>query len=311
LYFSYNAAVHDFEARASNDLFFSIKPVQSDSLTSIPFLIRTHWRYTYWTKIAFSFLAEDRRDFESGYYQVDTGSLGNCDAGKSIQVILPFRRIGLQSGFINHMLFLHGFEVSSQRYSADTMSPFEVQIADSATNSSGVTVLITLTTVTQVHAIHISYVAWISTKLNIVNGNYTYEPSSSLYEIAHTPSASIGRNYARIFGLTGFIINNNFQNISLTTTWTGARFQFDLSLSQRFVKYFSFSYLFFLGSECGSCPGYEFISNGVCVEACPPGSYPTTERTCISCGDGFYWDGSGCIKLCPTGQTLNVQNNQC
>lgn len=77
-------SVHDFEARATNDLFFSIKPVHTDSLSSVPFLIRTHWKYTSWTKIAFSFLAEDRRDFEAGYYQIDSGSLGNCDAGKNI-----------------------------------------------------------------------------------------------------------------------------------------------------------------------------------------------------------------------------------
>lgn len=34
-------------------------------------------------------------------------------------------------------------------------------------------------------------------------------------------------------------------------------------------------------------------------------------KTCITGGDGYYWDGSGCIKLCPTGQTLNLSNNQC
>lgn len=285
--------------------------MQTDSVSTVPFLIRTHWRYTFWTKITFSFLAEDRKDFESGYYQVDSGSLGGCEAGKNIQVILPFRRIGLQPGFINHAVFLHGFEISSQRYNADTMSPFEIQIADSSTNTSGITVLITVTTVTQVQSLHISYVAWISTKLSLVSGNFTYEPADGVFEIAHSPSDNIGRNYARIHGLTGFIINHNYQNISFSTTWTGTKFIFDLGLSQKLTQYFSFTYLFFIGSECGSCPGYEFVSNGVCVETCPPGSYPTVEKTCITCGDGYYWDGSGCIKLCPTGQTLNVARNLC
>lgn len=304
-------AVHDFESRATNDLFFAIKPLQSDSLVAVPFLIRTHWRYTFWTKIAFSFLAEDRRDFEAGYYQIDSGLLAGCDAGKSIQVLLPFRRIGLQPGLINHALFLHGFEISSQRYNADTMSPFEIQIAESSTNSSGVTALITVTTVTQVHALHISYVAWISTKLSLVTGNFTYEPTAGSLEIVHSPTDNVGRNYARVHGLTGFIINHNYQNLSFSTSWTGSKFQFDLGLSQRLVQYFSFQYLFFIGSECASCPGYEFSSNGACVDVCPPGSYPTQEKTCISCGDGYYWDGSGCIKLCPVGQTLNTLNNQC
>lgn len=57
------------------------------------------------------------------------------------------------------------------------MSPFEIQIADSTTNSSGIIVLITVTTVTQVHALHISYIAWISTRLNMVAGNYTFDPT--------------------------------------------------------------------------------------------------------------------------------------
>lgn len=106
----FNLAVHDFEARASTDLFFSIKPIQTDSLTSVPFIIRTHWKYTYWNKIIFSFIAEDRKDFESGYYQIDSGLLGGgCSSSKNIQVLLPFRNIGLQNGLINHNLFLHGF----------------------------------------------------------------------------------------------------------------------------------------------------------------------------------------------------------
>lgn len=274
-------------------------------------MIRTHWKYTFWTKITFSLLIEDRKDFESGYYQIDTGLLGGCESGKSIQFVLPFKNIGTKPGFINHALFLHGFEISSQKYTADALSPFEVQIADSLTNSSGITVLLTVTTVTQVHAIHISYVAWIATKLTLVAGNYTYDATAGIAEVAHSPVTNIGRNYARVFGLTGFIINQNSQNISFATNWNGARFSFNLGLSQSLLQYFSFQYIFFLGSECGSCPGYEFVSNGTCVEACPPGSYPTIEKTCISCGDGYYWDGSGCLKLCPTGQTLNLVTNLC
>ena len=145
------------------------------------------------------------------------------------------------------------------------MSPFEIQIVDSATNSSGITVLITVTTVTQVHGLHISYIAWISTKLNTVVGNYTYDPALGMTDIGYSPLSNIGISYARIFGLTGFIINNNYQNISLSTTWTGSKFQFDFALSQKLVQYFSFNYIFFIGSQCSSCPGYDFVSNGVCV----------------------------------------------
>lgn len=128
------------------------------------------------------------------------------------------------------------------------MSPFEVQITESYANNSGITLLITTTTVTQVHALHISYIAWISTGLNFVFGNFTVEPSNPVGDITHTPATSIGRNYARIFGLTGFIINNNFQNISLGTVWTGSNFIFNFGQSRSSLQYFSYQYLFFIGS---------------------------------------------------------------
>lgn len=71
-------------------------------------LIRTHWKYTQWNKISFSLLAEDRNDFEIGYYQVDSGSLGGCEAGKNINVLLPFRSTQFYAN-VNHNVFLHGF----------------------------------------------------------------------------------------------------------------------------------------------------------------------------------------------------------
>jgi hypothetical protein len=121
VYLSLFLAVHDFEADQTDDLFFSIKPYKSDSLSYVPLLVRTHWRYTRWRKISFSILVEDRTDLESGYYQVDTGSLGNCETGKSIQVILPTIAA---SNYTNHKIFLHGFEISTQLYSPDERSPF-------------------------------------------------------------------------------------------------------------------------------------------------------------------------------------------
>ena len=78
----FTLAVHDFEADSSNNLFYYVKPLQTDSLAFIPFVIRTQWAYTRWTKIIFSFLAEDRTDIESGYYQIDSGLLASCISGK-------------------------------------------------------------------------------------------------------------------------------------------------------------------------------------------------------------------------------------
>ena len=84
-------SVHSFDADPSNHLFFFIKAIHSDSLSFLPFVVRTQWPYTQWTQISFTFLAEDRNDIEAGYYQVDTGPLSGCETGKNVDILLPFR----------------------------------------------------------------------------------------------------------------------------------------------------------------------------------------------------------------------------
>lgn len=51
-------AVNDLNSQYSPNIFFSVKAVASDSDSIIPFVIRTQWGYTRWTRITFSFLAE-------------------------------------------------------------------------------------------------------------------------------------------------------------------------------------------------------------------------------------------------------------
>jgi hypothetical protein len=104
-------------------------------------------------------------------------------------------------------VFLHGFEISTQLFSENARSPFELQVLQTATNSSGIVVFFTVTTITQVQAIHLSYVIWGSTNLTIVDGKWSSDEFTG-GEINHIPYSNIGRNYARIFGLTGFIINH-------------------------------------------------------------------------------------------------------
>ena len=215
-----------------------MKPVRTESLSYLPLLVRTHWKYTSWKKISFSVLVEDRQDVESGYYQIDSGVLGGCEAGKTIHVLLPFRSINAQ-GSIPHNVFLQGFEISSQLYAPSYRSPFEIQIVHTATNSSGIAVFFSVTTITQVHAIHVSYVAWWQTDLHIVSGKYTSNILNGL-EISHIPEQNIGRNYARIFGLSGFIINHQDQDIYFSTIWSGSKYTFDFDSSTPYVKYLSF-----------------------------------------------------------------------
>ena len=67
--------------------------------------------------------------------------------------------------------------------------------------------------------------------------------------------------------------------------------------------------MFFIGSECSNCPGYPYILNGNCVQVCPEGYYATDRKICIECSEGYYWDGSNCVKQCPPSQFLNIGTN--
>ena len=131
-------SVHDFEAEPSNGLYFFIKPIHSESLSFVPIVIRTQWSYTQWTHITFSFLAEDRDDIESGYFQIDSGYLSSCDSEKSISAVLPFRNSYSQGVEVHHNVFLHGFEIASSKNPDGTHSPFELQILGTTSSSHGI-----------------------------------------------------------------------------------------------------------------------------------------------------------------------------
>lgn len=168
-----------------------------------------------------------------------------------------------------------------------------------------------MTTISQVHAIQVSFVGWaFETTLNIIHGVYIYEKSPGI-DVSHTPDQNIGRNYARIHGITGFVINNKQQDLQFLTIWTGSKFHFDLDQSTPYTAYLSFEYIFFLGSECSDCPGYPLSYNHTCVRYCPLNTYATKEKVCIICGDSHFWNGTSCVKQCPTGQSLNILNNEC
>ena len=72
-YYSHNKlgvaiAMQKFESNYSPDLYFSVKPLMAEISTIIPFVIRTQWKYTTWSKFSFQFLVESRIDIEAGYY---------------------------------------------------------------------------------------------------------------------------------------------------------------------------------------------------------------------------------------------------
>lgn len=153
--------------------------------------------------------------------------------------------------------------------------------------------MVSLTTITQVHAVHLSYFAFYETTLELVLGSYIYDAVEGGI-IQHIPPYNIGRNYARLHGIVGFIINHNSQEISLKTTWTGSKFVFDLGINQRLTQYFEYNYLFLMGSECSDCPGFPITHEGKCVKNCPIDFFVTPQKVCMTCGDGQNWNGTAC-----------------
>lgn len=105
-------------------------------------------------------------------------------------------------------------------FSSNRRSPYELQIGQSSVNTSGITVTLSVTTITQVNSIYVSYVAYQEPKLKIIYGSYIYDPTNG-QGLIHAPLSYIPRNYARLYGITGLIINYNQQRFIFATEWTG------------------------------------------------------------------------------------------
>lgn len=145
-----------------------------------------------------------------------------------------------------------------------------------------------MTTSTQVNSVFISYIAFQQSTLAVVGGGFVYDAvsdpnSNPLY---YAPDTPIPRNFARLYGITGFLFIYNRQKISFNTKWDGFSFNFVFGSDKSLVKYFSFSFIFITGSECQDCIGYQIFNNNSCVSFCPIGTSQTTDNICINCGDG-------------------------
>ena len=112
-------------------------------------------------------------------------------------------------------------------------------MVETQTNHSGIAVLLSVTTITQVHTVYISYVAWRATDLKIITGRYAASIENKV-EISHIPESNVGRNYARIYGITGFIVNRQNAEFIFNAQWTGAKFVFDFEANIPLTKYISF-----------------------------------------------------------------------
>lgn len=268
-------------------------------------MIRTLRKYTSWTKITFSFFAEDQPDIEAGYYQVDSGSLAGCIASKDISVLLPFRTY-FSNGNIQAVTFLNGFEITSNKFFGSN-SPFEVQIINQQVNVTGIAITVSVTTVTQVQSLFISYIAFSSSYTGASIGSYLYDsyiPSSNLF---YTPQTSISINLAQFYGFNGFILSNGGSGFGLTVAWNGAQFGFT---TQSNYQYISFNYFFIVGGPCSACKDFPIILNGKCIAYCPSGSN-YDGKTCITCLDSQRWHETNCVNRCTNGRVWDVTSQTC
>lgn len=284
-------SVNSLESQYSANLFFSVKAVNSDSNGVIPFIIRTHWGYTQWTKLTFSFLAEASSQIEAGYYQIDTASLSSCNSGKSIVAFIPLS--SQNAALSSAITFLSGFEISSVAVNSSYVTPFEVQVVVNSVSKEGISVLLQSTSATQVHSIFVSYVAYDPNIQNLVAGSYVYNKYIPTSSLSHTPPIGVSNNNVALHGFNGFIANNNKANIALN----GGLVKGNLSLtaSSNFY-YLSYNYFFLIGGPCGQCVGYTISYNGNCVATCPPSSY-YNGVTCITCTTGQVWNGTACVAI--------------
>lgn len=197
----------------SNNLFFSIKAVNSDSNSVIPFIVRTQWGYTRWTKISFSFFAEASAQINAGFYQINTASLSGCASGKEIIAFIPLTDCSISGP--KALTFINGFEISSISVNSSYLTPFEVQLVSNSVSQTGITVVISSTSATQVHSLFISYVVYDPYILNLVAGSYLYNKYTRNTYLVFTPPIGISNNNVAFHGFNGFILANNGKALSL------------------------------------------------------------------------------------------------
>lgn len=278
------------ESAPSNNLFFSIKAVNSDSFGVIPFVVRTHWGYTKWTKLTFSFLASASDKIAAGYYQVDTATLSSCISGKQIFAFIP---TNLGSNKWIAQTFLNGFEITSVNPKNTYFTPYEVQVVIQSISTQGLTLLISTTSATQIHSLFISYVAFDPTLANVKSLSNVYDKYVGLTSSSNKIPFDATNAPIMFGGITGFILGNTGSAFKLDVDWNIDSNSIDVATGSKYY-YLSYGGVAFVGGPCGYCTGYSINYNGNCVASCPPSSY-YNGVTCVTCQAGEVWDGSKCV----------------
>lgn len=277
------------ESAPSNNLFFSIKALNSDSNGVIPFVVRTHWGYTRWSKISFYYLAEASDLVNAGYYQVDPATLSACTSGKQIIAYIPTECRGNDW---KALTFLNGFEISSVNPNGNFNTPYDLQLTVKGVSSSGVTVLVSTTSATQVHALFVSYIVYDPSINGVLGQNVVYDDyvGTKTHQFV-TPAASDASLHLLFWGVNSFIISNTGSTFGLSIAPNAQGIQ---SMAASNFFYLSYGVFGLSGGKCGQCSSYSIFYNGQCVASCPPSSY-YNGVTCVTCTSAQVWNGTACV----------------
>jgi cysteine-rich repeat protein len=295
--------VTHLESKPTNNLFFSIKAVNSDSNGVIPFVVRTHWGYTRWAKITFYFLAEASDLVQAGYYQVDTATLSACISGKQIVAFIP---TACKSTQWQALTFLNGFEISSLSSKGTFLTPYEVQVVLKSVSTQGLTLLIQTTSATQIHALFVSFVAYDPSIKDLSARAVLYD--KYVGTTSYQTTASMPTSTQLIFwGVSSFIIGNTGASFGLSIQGNS---QGQLVQTAGQFYYLGYGVFMLNGGKCGQCVGRPIYYQGQCVATCPPQTY-ANGSTCVACAPGQAWNGTACVTPALTPSPNNTVTISC
>lgn len=84
-----------------------------------------------------------------------------------------------------------------------------------------------MTTSTKVNYVYISYVAYQSSYLDTNGGTFIYDGTNfNNSDLFYSPEKMMPRNFARMYGLSGFILNYHEDRIKFSCLWDGFKFAF-------------------------------------------------------------------------------------
>lgn len=292
-----------------------MRPLLITNPTTIPFQIRTQWKYAYWNTITVSFLAETRPDIDAGTRIIDAG-LSSCTVTTGSTISLYYANPGSYNSIY---VFLSGFEATTSN------SVIDIRISGATQVGSGFSFQVSSQAGNTINTVWVGYIGYstATSSIQYLGGAFQQSglQSSQSYPIN---TQSFGPTF---YGLSGVAFNSNSaQGFTSTINPGSLSFAFNAGA----LNYASQNYVIFVipgvaTTGCGSCQGYPYSYNSACVSQCPAGTYPgngicsTTpiiSNPCASipnssfngtyciCNQGFTQQGSSCVATSP-------QNNIC